>query len=284
MVSSRKNNRKHGGVTKKNRTNDKTKSQKNLLEDFSHLFVTYINQIFGDRTMRTLIYEEFGKKSYNKHLRFGLVAFHRYEDPSDEWVEANDKDSVSKKEASYYDNKTDQVTLEDSDDNHHVLYDVKHKRYVDSVNTEGMKYQDQERDENDSLCQSYTLMFFFNFEMDNDPIQKQMQIIGMYEWLLNQKTFLNKVNKELFYKKNKDNEHWIDEDGHILPTQNKTDFQYLIHRIKDTLKLWEKYGYWHFIGKGDKMNVKYDMDDYGLEGDSDYEDSDESESEDEEED
>jgi len=278
-MTSRKYKRKCGG-TKKKRTNS-TKSDKKMLDDFSHLFVTYINQIFGDRTLRTIIYEEFGKKSYNKDLRFGLVAFHRHEDPSDEWVEANEKDSVPKKEASYYDDKKDQVTLEDSDNNHHVLYDVKNKRYIDSVNTEGMKYQHQERDENDSLCQSYTLMFFLDFEMDNDPIQKQMQIIGMYEWLLKQKNFLNKVRKEMFYKKDQDNEHWIDEEGNILPTQNKIVFQYLIHRIKDTLVLWEKYGYWHFIEKGNKMNVKYDIEDYGLEGDSDYEDSDEEESDEE---
>jgi hypothetical protein len=55
----------------------------------------------------------------------------------------------------------------------------------------------------------------------------------------------------------------MDENEHILPTQNKTDFKYLIHRIKDTLKLWEDYGYWHFIGKGNKK-VKYNINNYDL--------------------
>ena len=266
-MTSRKYKRKCGG-TKKKRTNS-TKSDKKMLDDFSHLFVTYINQIFGDRTLRTIIYEEFGKQSHNENLRFGLVAFHRYEDPSDEWVDANENKSVLRIDASYYDDKKDQVTLKDSDENHHVLYDAKNKKYVDSVNTEGMKYQDQERDVNDSLCQSYTLMFFFDYEMENDPVQKQMQIIGMYDMLLKRKSFLKKLKKELFYRKDQEHEHWEDEYGNILPTQNETDFKYLLHRIKDTLKVWEEYGYWHFVGKGNKINVKYDIEDYALEGDSD---------------
>lgn len=267
-METRKKNRKHvvtrkkrGGGGKISRT---VKSQQELLDEFSHLFVTYINQIFGDRSVRTIIYEMFGKQSHNKNLRFGLVAFHRYQDPTDEWVEANENNSVMKRDASYYDDENDQVSIEDSDDNHHVLYDMKNKKYIDSVNTEGMKYQDQERDENDSLCQSYTLMFFFDFELDNDPIEKQMQIIGMYDWLLKQKGFLKELKKELFFEKPIENEHWTDENGHVLPTQSKMDFDYLIHRIKDTLKLWEKYGYWHFIGKGDKIDVEYNIEDYAL--------------------
>ena len=279
-MTSRKNNSKCGGTKKKRTTS--TKSDKKMLDEFSHLFVTYINQIFGDRTLRTIIYEEFGEQKHNKHLRFGLVAFHRYEDPSDEWVDANENNSVLKIDASYYDDKKDQVTLEDSDANHHVLYDTKNKKYVDSINTEGMKYQDQERDENDSLCQSYTLMFFFDYEMDNDPVQKQMQIIGMYDMLLKRKSFLKKLKKELFYRKDEVHEHWEDEDGNILPTQNETDFKYILHRINDTLRLWEDYGYWHFVGKGNKKNVKYDIDDYGLEGDSDSDYEEEEEEEDEE--
>lgn len=264
-METRKIRKKNG--TRKNRggtlSAKKSASFSKKLNDFSHLFVTYINQIFGDRTVRTLIYELYGNKSYNKNWKFGLVAFHRHEDPSDEWEEANTKNSVPLSDASYYDDEVDQVVMEDSDDNHHVLYDIKNKMYIDSVNTEGKKYQNQARDENDSLCQSYTLMFFFDFELDKDPIQKQMQIIGMYEWLLGQSKFLKLFESELFFSKPSREERWVDENEHILPTQNKTDFKYLIHRIKDTLKLWEDYGYWHFIGKGNKK-VKYNINNYNL--------------------
>lgn len=258
--------KKKSGTRKKRGGNGKL-SKKKFSEDldyFSHLFVTYINQIFGDRSVRTLIYELFGKRKHNKNLRFGLVAFHRYEDPSDEWDEANTKNSVLIDEASYYDDEDDNVVIEDSDDNHHVLYDMKNKRYMDSINTEGIKYQDQERDENDSLCQSYTLMFFFNFELSKDPIQKQMEIIGMYDWLLKQNKFLKKFKSEFFFEKKKNKEEWVDEDGYILPTQNETDFKLLIRHIKDTLKLWEDYGYWNFIGKGDQKDIDYDIKDYHL--------------------
>ena len=51
-------------------------------------------------------------------------------------------------------------------------------------------------------------MFFFDYEMDNDPVQKQMQIIGMYDMLLKRKSFLKKLKKELFYRKDKEHEHW----------------------------------------------------------------------------
>jgi len=263
-----RNNRKGRG-TKKIRHGgskvSKTKMSRDKLDEFSHFFVTYINQIFGDRSVRAILYKLFGNQPHNKNLRFGLVAFHRYQDPSDEWVEANENKSVLRADASYYDDKIDKVKVEDTDDNHHVLYDVKNKKYIDSVNTEGMKYQDQERDENDSLCQSYTLMFFFDFELDNDPVEKQMQIIGMYDWLLKQKPFLKELKNDLFFRKPMEDEHWNDENERILPTQGKIDFDYLIHRIKDTLRLWEKYGYWHFIGEGDEIDVEYDINDYGLE-------------------
>jgi len=254
---------------KKTAKKTQTAQDKQKLTQFGHLFFTYINQIFGDRTVRTILYETFGNKKYNKYLRFGLVAFNRHTDRELEWVESNEPNSVPKSKASYYDNKVDQVTMEDSEDNHHVLYDIKNAKYIDSVNTQGMLYQNQKRDVNDALCQSYTLMFFLNqdflhIEFSNDPILKQMQIIDMYYWLLNQTAFLNKINDELFFEKDPDQEHWFDEFGNVLPTQNSSDFNYIISRIQETLELWRSYGYWYFIGKGNKFNVSYNMDKYQL--------------------
>ena len=53
----------------------KTKMSRDKLDEFSHFFVTYINQIFGDRSVRAILYKLFGNQPHNKNLRFGLVAF-----------------------------------------------------------------------------------------------------------------------------------------------------------------------------------------------------------------
>jgi len=57
-----RNNRKGRG-TKKIRHGgskvSKTKINRDKLDEFSHLFVTYINQIFGDRSVRAILYKLF---------------------------------------------------------------------------------------------------------------------------------------------------------------------------------------------------------------------------------
>ena len=237
------------------------KKEKEQLEIFSHLFQAYINQIFGDQSVRSVIYSIFGNKEHNKNYRFGLVEFNSGDN---EWEKANEDHSVPKRKASYYDDIVDKVKIDDSDDNHHVLYDIVKEKYIDSINTEGFKYQDQERDSEDSLCQSYSLMKFFNRRMNKDPIKKQKQMIVFYRALLKNKRFIQEIKEEIFYKKPFDQEVWEDEDENIIPTQNNKDFDKLKEKILDTLDKWDKYGYWYFIKNGTTMNTKYDINDYFL--------------------
>ena len=237
------------------------KKEKEQLEIFSHLFQAYINQIFGDQSVRSVIYSLFGNKEHNKNYRFGLVEFNSGDN---EWEKANEDHSVPKRKASYYDDIVDKVKIDDSDDNHHVLYDIVKEKYIDSINTEGFKYQDQERDSEDSLCQTYSLMKFFNKRMNKDPIKKQKQMIVFYRALLKNKHFIQKIKEEIFYKKPFDQEVWEDEDENIIPTQNDKDFDKLKKKILDTLDKWDKYGYWYFIKNGTTMNTKYDINDYFL--------------------
>lgn len=265
-------------LKKRNNSNNKTKkvkdncSQKEL-DKFSHLFAAYINQIFGDiGGVRPIIYNLYGNKKHNKNYKFGLVQFHRYDDLSEddedygknEYDEANTNGSVPIEEAQYYDFETD-LEIDDSDNNHHVLYDVQNEKYLDSVNTVGYKYQAQDRDEHDSLCQSYTLMFFFGREMDNDPVKKQMQIIDMYKWLIRQPKFIYALESDMFYPKNKEDEVWEDEKGKIISTQGPKKLDKLLKKIKDTLNIWKEYGYRHFIGDGScESHKNYNIDDYDL--------------------
>lgn len=237
------------------------KIEKEKLEIFSHLFQAYINQIFGDQSVRSVIYSIFGNKEHNKNYRFGLVEFNSGDN---EWEKANEDHSVPKRKASYYDDIVDKVKIDDSDDNHHVLYDIVKEKYIDSINTEGFKYQDQERDSEDSLCQTYSLMKFFNRRMNKDPIKKQKQMVVFYRVLLKNKHFIQEIKEEIFYKKPFDQEVWEDEDENIIPTQNNKDFDKLKEKILDTLDKWDKYGYWYFIKNGTTMNTKYDINDYFL--------------------
>ena len=273
---------------KKSNINNKTKKKKDKcnqekIDEFSHLFAAYINQIFGDiGGGRPIIYKLYGNKKHNKHYKFGLVQFHRYDDLSEddedygknEYDEANTDGNVPIDEAQYYDYDTD-LYIDDTDNNHHVLYDIKNEKYLDSVNTVGYKYQAQDRDEHDSLCQSYTLMFFFGREMDNDPVKKQMQIIDMYKWLIKQPKFLYALENDMFYPKNKKDEVWEDENGKIISTQGPKNLDKLIKKIKETLKIWKEYGYRHFIGDGSCDSHKnYNIEDYDLNKESYDEDSD----------
>ena len=71
---------------KKKSNNNKTKKNKDncsqeKIDEFSYLFAAYINQIFGDiGGVRPIIYKLYGNKDHNKHLKFALVQFHRYDD------------------------------------------------------------------------------------------------------------------------------------------------------------------------------------------------------------
>jgi len=276
----------------KKSANNKTKkvkdncSQENI-DKFSHLFATYINQIFGDiGGVRPIIYKLYGNKKHNKIFKFGLVQFHRYDDLSEddedydksEYEEANTDGTIPFDEAEYYDFDTE-LEIDDSDNNHHVLYDMENETYLDSVNTQGYKYQDQERDEHDSLCQSYTLMFFLGREMDNDPVKKQMQIIEMYKWLIKQKRFIDALKEDMFYKEKGKKQVWKNENSKIISTQGPEKLEPLLKKIKETLKIWKEYGYRHFIGDGSCDSHKnYIIDDYDLtredSDDEDYSDSD----------
>ena len=109
------------------------------------------------------------------------------------------------------------------------MYDIKNEKYLDSVNTVGYKYQAQDRDEHDSLCQSYTLMFFFGREMDNDPVKKQMQIIDMYKWLIKQPKFLYALENDMFYPKNKKDEVHVNAENESEKRESRSKLSLYLH-------------------------------------------------------
>jgi hypothetical protein len=181
------------------------------LKEFSLEHYTYINQIFGDLTIREIIMEINPRLA--KKTRFEV------------------EETGSEFENSY----------------HHILKNQKTEEIICSVYN---GYQDLDVNQNDTLCQSYSLLTFFEIPIDSDQKQRQMDMISMYLKLLTNKRFI-KALSEVIIPEN--HELWID----YVESYEKPEPVYLIMdkenilmKIKETLEKWKQYGYWYFIGNG----------------------------------
>ena len=185
---------------------------KEKLEEFSKKHYTYINQIFGDATVRQIIEEE-----YPTTYEFAV-----------------------------------EETGADFDFSfHHTVKDREDNNIICSV-VEG--YQNIYKNKNDTLCQSYSLLNYFDIEIPDDKRDRQMAMIQMYRDMLNGTLenfegvdFKGILNREILsVKANKDLwTNFVKGHGHI--SMNKKTF---FKNIEDTLDEWEQFGYWYFIGKG----------------------------------
>jgi len=113
------------------------------------------------------------------------------------------------------------------------------------------------KNKNDTLCQSYSLMNYFDIEISDDKKQKQMDMVQMYRDILNgtmdgfddvdfkgvlyNQILSNKRNKNLW------RDYVYDDNGTKAISMAKSKF---FHNIENTLDEWEEFGYWFFIGKG----------------------------------
>lgn len=180
---------------------------------FGRANYSYINAIFGDLTVRSII-EEVMKKPGT------LVA-----EPSGEEFENS---------------------------SHHVFKSGRKK--VCSVDE---LYQDRRVDENDTLCQSYSLMTYLRIPFDKTPSKdatveqkhsKHIAMIAMYRMILNNDKFVKLFNTEITYPS-----EWIDmvDDTNEFPiiTKYKTGPQ-ILKVVKKVLDIWEKYGWMYYVGDG----------------------------------
>jgi hypothetical protein len=212
--------------SKKQRNFAKVKAKctpKKLIE-FSKKHYTYINQIFGDATVRQIIEEEY-PTTWEFHVakagpEFGN-SFHH--------------------------------TIRDRDDPDLFVCSV-----MDDI-------QDLHKNVNDNLCQSYSLMSYFEIpiqasgkkeeQTEISQERNQMSMVEMYRDILNGtlenyegidfKEIL--TNEILSVKKNKKLwRNFVSGKGHI--NMDPTNF---FKNIEDALDEWQEYGYWFFIGKGE---------------------------------
>jgi len=183
------------------------------LDYFKWKHFTYINQIFGDVTVREIISEVYPNKSLEFRIeKVGLGS--GFEDGSD----------------------------------HHILFDTCKKKIICSVDT--LKIQNPQINKYDTLCQSYTLLTYFNRKIYKTHKARQMEMIKMYRDLLHNRTFVKKIEDEIVNNKS-NNQLWSDYtqnvDGDVFM---QMDMSSILRNIRDTLNRWEDYGYQHFTRDG----------------------------------
>lgn len=174
---------------------------------FSREHFTFINQIFGDLTVREIIKDVFPNDLYTFQIEI-----------------INDNDEFE-------------------EGVHHILLNNQTGKIVCSVSN---KYQNLNININDTLCQSYSLLTYFNIKIKKSQKQRQMDMIKMYRDILSNQEFITKLN-EVIHSGN--NHLWIDytKQKKIYIKMNKKN---IIDKINKVLDTWEEYGYNYFIGNG----------------------------------
>jgi hypothetical protein len=178
---------------------------KEKLKIFGLEHYTYINQIFGDISVREIITEVFpSSPKYKFKALVGEGAF----------------------EGSY----------------HHVL--KYGKKTVCSVEA---GHQNIDVDVNDTLCQSYSLLSYFNIEIPTNKKDKQIAMVKMYRNMLSNPKFILALD-DVIHSGN--SSLWID---YTIPGDStnlrmvKAD---ILNSVRKVLKDWESFGYYYFIGEG----------------------------------
>jgi len=187
------------------------------LEDFSREHYTYINQIFGDMTIRQIISEIFPNKKYE----FGIE---------------------------------DNTTYFGEPTLHHILIDKTKPEGENTVcSVIDTKFQNPNKNRNDTLCQSYSLLTYLEKDEGRDintsHKDRQIYMINMYRFIMSNQKFLSELKNVIHDKDNKNlwKDYFSDKDGGINLNMENT---VIVTKIRDTLKKWKAYGYLFFIGNG----------------------------------
>jgi hypothetical protein len=186
---------------------------------FGRAHYSYINQIFGDQSVRSIIQELIVKP--------GKL--------------------VVEKSGAEFENSF-----------HHVFKAGRKKADLVCSAIEG--YQDIEVDENDTLCQSYSLMTYLQIPFDKTPSEhasnqkkhsKHLSMIAMYRDILKNKEFVKLFSEDLIFEEN--NELWqdtVDADNTFNIIEKYNTGPKIIEIIERVLDIWEKYGWMYFVGSG----------------------------------
>jgi hypothetical protein len=187
------------------------------LVTFGKHHLTYINQFFGDETVREIICEVFPSEKYKLVVEESGPefegSFHHYVETKPKPNPKNTKKTKTKK--------------------------------ICSVQS---GHQDMGINKNDTLCQSYSLLSYFDIPIVADLRQRQLDMIDMYRNVLLGNPAFVKALGDVTISANRT--RWEDfthpYTGHYIPV-GKTA---LLSNIRRVLDEWEAYGYLYFIGNG----------------------------------
>lgn len=165
---------------------------------------TYINQFFGDKTVRQIISETFPNEKYDFEVKETGEEF------------------------------------ENSD--HHF---IREKLTGDKICSVDDGYQNINIDVNDTLCQSYSLLTYFEIPISEDKVQRQMDMIDLYKRLLSNKKFIKILTSDIKIP----DDTWFD-----YTVNPKRPFRIgkntFFKKMDEVLNKWRSFGYWYFIGEG----------------------------------
>ena len=189
------------------------------LKIFSNEHYTYINQIFGDKTVREIIKECYVARDWDFAVE-----------------DANADFEYS---------------------NHHVL--MKNEKTGEDIKwcSVDQGFQNILVNKNDTLCQSYTLMKYLNKPIAKGMKQRQMEMIRMYRNIIKKEHFKNELvelvevmQKEL--KRKKIRKHVVLWKNYTTSrtTNLKKTYEEIYEEIENVLDKWEKYGYLYFMKEG----------------------------------
>jgi hypothetical protein len=213
---------------------------------FGRAHMSYINQIFGDETIRDIIQEIFpmgGKlviEPADENFEYSVHHVYYGDDAEEPMHELTEEEQAARGE------------------------DFATTRICSVMND----YQDIEVDINDTLCQTYSLMAFLQIEFDSTPSKiatraqkytKHMAMIKMYRDILDYPDFRRQLASIVKDSKNK--KLWkdtVDEAHPFFINQRLKTVDRVISNIKRVLTIWEDYGWQYFVEQGTCPKEKQD--------------------------
>jgi hypothetical protein len=213
-------------------SNNDYKRCNKILEDFSREHHTFINQIFGDQTIRSFIRSAYISRDPTKsRFTFKVKPVDGYEHHilvEERQIEEEKNPEKRKRKTIIPQERTEKVEI----------CSVKRGHQNWNVNV------------NDMLCQSYSLLAFFEKNIDDLTHEKrQMLMVDMYRGILELPKFHEKLIETIQNPRNFN--LWKD---YRKDPKNPPDLEMnetmILEGIHKTLEDWQAFGYHYFIGEG----------------------------------
>ena len=197
---------------------------------FSNYYQTYINQVFGDQTVREEV-----QKILKKPSQWQIT------------------EAISADENSF---------ASGDDSMHHILRKTANPKEI-WCSVEVEEYQNTNINKNDTLCHSYTLLKLSGDIDHYEPLPKnsqnhiaiQKEMIKLYGNVIKNRIFSKFINEVLAYTKEYTSTPWIDYTKKNNPNLKEMNAKEMIKKIKQTLDMWQNYGHLYFVG--DPQNKYY---------------------------